>query len=531
MRPNRIWGFFVFFLLLTTSRAQAQDCSFGRDSGWDVSRLQRCLTGDPSTWSSPGERTLLHHAAATADNPQVISLIIRDGFNVNAVDDRGRTPVHSAAASSPGVLSALLEAGANPDSRDNSQWTPMHVAAWEGDSPTMTMMLLYAGADPNARTSRGRTPLHYGAQNYRASDSDASVASSMVVSLLRAGSDPNAADEDGVRPIHVAASSGRADVVAALVNGGADAKARSSNGDTPIHRAVLRSSQPVARAVVSALLDWGAGAILAPLQLAALRDDSAGVVSLLAQGADADEADHIGWTPLHFATINNGPRTIAVLLDSGANPNAQSSRGRTPLHFGTLRDSAAVAAFLQAATDLNALDDGGRTPLIAYVNASGSAEVVIRELLRAGADPNVTDGNGWTALLFAAIGGSVAGISALLDAGADAGALSANGQTPLTHYLGSLGLPESGPEGTVVNALLRAGADPNVGRSYGGESALHLAAEHATDPAVVLMLLEAGANPLARDERDRLPIDVAEENEAINGTDAYWLLRSRGRRR
>ena len=97
MRSKQILGVAALFLLPFASTAQAQDCSFGGDSGWDLSRLRSCLTGDPSTWSSPGGRTLLHHAASAADNAEVISLILRDGFSVSAVDDDGYTPLHNAA--------------------------------------------------------------------------------------------------------------------------------------------------------------------------------------------------------------------------------------------------------------------------------------------------------------------------------------------------------------------------------------------------------------------------------------------------
>ena len=40
----------------------------------------------------------------------------------------------------------------------------------------------------------------------------------------------------------------------------------------------------------------------------------------------------------------------------------------------------------------------------------------------------------------------------------------------------------------------------------------------------VTALLEAGADPNARDADGKLPFDYAGDNEQIKGTDAYWRL-------
>ena len=40
----------------------------------------------------------------------------------------------------------------------------------------------------------------------------------------------------------------------------------------------------------------------------------------------------------------------------------------------------------------------------------------------------------------------------------------------------------------------------------------------------VTALLEAGADPKARDNSDELPFDYARDNENLQGTDAYWKL-------
>jgi len=88
--------------------------------------------------------------------------LIHAGVEVSVADDRGWTPLHSAARYSrdPDVLLALLEAGAVIDVRDRSGDTPLHWAAAENPSVGVTTALLRAGADVNASDGYGWLPIH-----------------------------------------------------------------------------------------------------------------------------------------------------------------------------------------------------------------------------------------------------------------------------------------------------------------------------------------------------------------------------------
>ena len=74
-----------------------------------------------------------------------------------------------------------------------------------------------------------------------------------------------------------------------------------------------------------------------------------------------------------------------------------------------------------------------------------------------------------------------------------------------------------------VKAALSAGADPGA-RMEDGATPLHVAAFKNDNPSVIAALLAAGADPGARDDADKTPFDYAKDNEALKGTDAYWLL-------
>ena len=73
-----------------------------------------------------------------------------------------------------------------------------------------------------------------------------------------------------------------------------------------------------------------------------------------------------------------------------------------------------------------------------------------------------------------------------------------------------------------VTRCLQLGADLEA-RGENGLNPLHWAAMVGCDE-VVMALLEAGANPAARDKDYKLPADYAEDNEQIKGTDALRRL-------
>ena len=112
----------------------------------------------------------------------------------------------------------------------------------------------------------------------------------------------------------------------------------------------------------------------------------------------------------------------------------------------------------------------------------------------------------------------------LVAAGADVMARNVAGETPLHATAVNR---RSAP--AAVKALLAAGANLNA-RDEGGNTPLHIAAKfvdsddrrHAGD--AIAALLEAGADPTARNAAGETPWDLAQNNAALKGSDAYWRL-------
>jgi ankyrin repeat protein len=128
---------------------------------------------------------------------------------------------------------------------------------------------------------------------------------------------------------------------------------------------------------------------------------------------------------------------------------------------------------------------GGSTPLL-YATLYGNGDSV-RLLLESGADPNIRNDGGATALMWAV--GDLDKTRLLLDHGADANARSDDGRTPLLIAAGRFG------SSAVVKLLLDHGANPSASSIglLGGMTPLAEAA-YAGDEAIIRILKEGGAD-------------------------------------
>jgi len=205
-------------------------------------------------------------------------------------------------------------------------------------------------------------------------------------------------------------------------------------------------------------------------------------------GAQMPKDDTI--TPAQIATIRRW-------IDEGLDwPDAASGEPRVaPI------DSAAVSAIAalrrgdrKSVTALLAADralpgrrgPGGGTPLM-FAALYGDTAAVIR-MLEAGADPNLKNDAGATALMWAASHGMTA--RALIERGADVNAKSEDGRTPLLIAAGVPGAID------LVRLLLDRGANPDVRAA--GTSPLSEAARLG-DAARLQLLLDRGAKLGAED--------------------------------
>lgn len=194
-----------------------------------------------------------------------------------------------------------------------------------------------------------------------------------------------------------------------------------------------------------------------------------------------------------------------ALLDAGADAKAAPPEGdrdqrSLPVLAAVLPDLRLLRALIAQGVDLNAAH-AGMTPLLAATRDSwhGRPEAVMT-LLSNGADPRQRDGDGNTALHFAARS-TDPGVAALLrDAAAELEVVNNDGLSPL-------GMACAAGNWRVAKFLIERGAKPEP---PGGQPALLAAAgSDDDDPAGVHLLLKNKARVDARDAQGRTALHVA----------------------
>ena len=244
--------------------------------------------------------------------------------------------------------------------------------------------------------------------------------------------------------------------------------------------------------------------------------------------AQTVEPDTHGWTPLHAAVALGDERKVKELLtDENTSRrllNASNYDGWTPLH---------VAAAING--DFSVCDETGN---------DDSKRNVLKQLTDKGADRNARNKDGWTPLHVAvAINCKEEAMKKLLN-GAAARASEvkdAKGRTPL-HVAAA---KNENPE--VIKLLLKccsvhpctktkeceSSHQPATvkrftvavnARNKDGCTPLHRAAKKTKNSEIVKVLLDHCADPRLKDGKGRLPIDLAEKNETLRGTEVYWEL-------
>jgi ankyrin repeat protein len=194
--------------------------------------------------------------------------------------------------------------------------------------------------------------------------------------------------------------------------------------------------------------------------------------------------------------------TIKAWIDAGAPwPDAAAGdvrhpppdRGATTLMRALRAGNGAAFAKLVAANPRAVKRSGinGATPLM-YAVLYGDVDTV-RTLLDRGADPNVSDHAGATALIWAI--DDVEKAKLLVERGANVNVRTADGRTPLFIAAGSAGAT------AVTRLLLDRGANPLFKGGGGGETTPFLQSFRSGDYATVRLFLDRGSDPKTADLR------------------------------
>ena len=321
-------------------------------------------------------------------------------------------------------------------SRISSLWLASHY----GLEYTMSHLLASQRQSVNMRTSWGDTALHRAAGCGNVG---------ILELLLCNGADVTAKDRYGNTPLHLTTffwcqydmvpakgletwdwkeqkarrSEIALKVTQSLLNYGADVNATTLRGETALHISIMKGQ----KTLTQLLLARGADVMLkngfgnAPLTLASAAGEKEIVAILLEH--DLQRQVQCGFLndALRAAASSDHVSLLEILLAKSSQRIPPDPEGRDLLHISANRGSLKCFQYLEnRGFDLKALDKQKRTCLHSAAAGRRTGSLgVLEHLLEQGLDPNQSDVDRWTPLLWAAKAGHATKIEKILDAGID----------------------------------------------------------------------------------------------------------------
>ncbi|HEY1304316.1 MAG TPA: ankyrin repeat domain-containing protein [Vicinamibacterales bacterium] len=456
-----------------------------------IARLSLLIFVLAGTARAADEPTLAD--AAEQRDRALIGKLLAAGVDVNAAQVDGMTALHWAVYNDDAETAGLLvRSHADVNLTNRYGVPPLSLACTNGNA-ALVRLLLDAGANANASLPGGETVLMTAA---KVGTLEA------VKALLARGANPNAKERRDQTALMFAAAEGHATVVRALIEAGSGINDTLTSGFTPLFFAVREGHIDVVRVLLSAGVN--VNETLKP------RKDQP-----TPTGSARYQPVRNGSSPLMMA-VENGHFELAIaLVEAGADPNDQRS-GFTPLHaISWVRKPDASDAGDPAPIG------SGRLTSLEFVRAlvahGANVNARLNKVPRPPASATLLGTEGATPFLMAADRADVPLMRELLKAGADPLLPNADKSTPLMAAAGlgtSDPLEEAGTEDEALDAvkmLLDLGADINA-MDNKGDTAMHGAA-YGNFPMIVQLLAERGAdiNIWKRpDTEGRTPLYIAE---------------------
>lgn len=548
-------------------------------TGISAETIQTMLKAGANPKDSTSDSKTLMHEAVSAGRDELLPLLVSAGFDVNARDKRGITPlIQAVKRGCVGTAQTLLDLKADATVQEENGYSPLHISLWH-NNPAMIDLLLsrrevLLSLNEDKSKQDGYTPLMVAVTH-----SDYAT----VKRLVDLGANVNDTDKTGKNAVALVLYNNKFEddiplVLDYLLSKGSDTPRNLPGHLAPRYNTSHSAYDPVTgsyRPVNDNFNTAANGSMPANpdymLHKLIEQDGSIDLIrKLLDSGMEIEETNRMGATPLAVAVEKMRYKTVRLLLEYGAktdNPDTTRSlvsivagQPETPktlkmlklLHrHGAPLDSKATnnntSPLMRAVTannietcryllengaDANALstDFASETPFIAACNKKHyKLATMLRDF---GADINAKNGKGNSAMHLAAVSGDVETLKFLAGLGAKTDEKNEEGKTPLIQAFNAY---NNGAEATIYLAKQN-GRDVNT-PDENGRTLLHMAAEAGKTDFLEKVLSGTDGKNVdldARDYKGRTPLmlaayagqtafvdKLAEKGAPLNSTDNF----------
>jgi ankyrin repeat protein len=319
--------------------------------------------------------TPLHLAAKAGQGNAVEVLASAKGIEIDAVDQRHRTPVYLACQNHRHkVVGLLVNAGARLDVLPPNGISLVSAAVISRDPSLVETLVNIEGIEIFRPDANLWTPPHYAAQ----------LSMPDLIEFFQeidAGS-LAAADRLGRTPLHIAALWNQRDAVDCLLSRGVDINVADAEGNTPLHLSVRRSNVMIVRLLI-ADPRCNVNAVNGKKQSAlhiAVANWSNALVEILSSHdqIDLNLPDAAGFTPLLLATKLGACDITGILaVRDGIDAAVTDRDGQLISHHAVGHRTTDMIRTLRKLHlfDISAVDQAGRTPVDA-ARAADRTEVL-----------------------------------------------------------------------------------------------------------------------------------------------------------